>query len=378
MFFKKVCAKDGSKSLCIRANLITKRWSLAKGEGEGICLIPSDKSLVKKYAKREEKGFLKALREELEKSFRHTILDLKPYKGLVFAGIFKERPCEKVELEVFALARLASLYLSDGFLIDLGRRKTTFLRLKEGVLDSYRVVLRGGDYLSHSLAQAKGISFEEAERLKRQEGLSVVKEYLEEILKLSGYSFEDLPVLLTGGGSRLKGIDTLFKKPLRLKEGEPEFASALGACLREVLPNPYPDFEEGISPQVLKGYAKSSSLAFATFLLSLFLMHKLYDPTPLQEEQRKEFKRLFPNEPIVSLYTQVRAKTNPGEDYKLSGLLRDATAGLKEGIKVYRYEYYEGRLTLRGEAKKELLEGVKASYVKQTPTGTVEFEIKVP
>ena len=46
------------------------------------------------------------------------------------------------------------------------------------------------------------------------------------------------------------------------------------------------------------------------FFLSLFAMERLYSAEKLRELQRPEFKRLFPKEPIVSLYDQVRAKVS--------------------------------------------------------------------
>ncbi|RMH79349.1 MAG: hypothetical protein D6674_08100 [Acidobacteria bacterium] len=380
MLKRVITSKDGHKSLSIEYNPITKSWSLSNRKGREMCLVPSDLTFIKR-----EEGNRKEERELLSRfrgRFQEARLQTSFFSGFVYLGAYRgDFDCEAVELEPFALARLFSLHAQDGMLIDWGRRKTTFVRVREGLLESFRVVLRGGDYISEEISKTKGIPLESVERMKASDGLSLTEaeRAVKTILELSGYSLERERVLLTGGGSRLKGLRALFKETIELKHCQPELASCLGACLREVLKNPYPDFE---ARELTKDYIKRLSLSLGSLalfgLLSLIGMHRLYNTEPLLSAQRSEFKRLFPREPIVSLHKQVKAKTKSGEEYRLSKLLLQSKDSLKEGMKLYSFEYSDGKLSIRGEADQSILQGIKTRSTKTTPTGRVEFEVSLP
>ncbi|MCS7308298.1 MAG: hypothetical protein NZ526_07105, partial [Aquificaceae bacterium] len=114
------------------------------------------------------------------------------------------------------------------------------------------------------------------------------------------------------------------------------------------------------------------------FFVSLLAMQRLYSTQELRELQRTEFKKLFPREPIVSLHQQVRAKVSTGEEYRLTKLFVKAQESLKPGMKLYRFEYADGRLSVKGEADRKTLEGLKLQSTKETPAGSVEFEIRLP
>ncbi len=384
MLRKVITAKDGDKSLSLEYSLLSKDWRITQKAGKVICLVPSQKVFIKveEYEQEEKKVKLSELRAYARERFLQAKYDVKLSGGIAYIALCREcEGCENIELEPFALARLFSLYEKDGFVIDWGRTKTLFVEVRDGLLRSFRVVQRGGDYISQRLAQERSTSLEQAETLKRSEGLALeeVKRAVEEILELSGYEMAGERVLLTGGGSRLRGLRALFSEVLELRTCEPEYAVCFGACLREVLKNPYPDFvQRELSPQEIKKLAYvGASMAFA-FLFSLFAMQRLYSVENLRELQRAEFKKLFPNEPIISLQEQVKAKVSSGEDYRLTKLLLKAGENLKPGMKLYSFEYTEGRLTMKGEADNETVQGLKLFSTKETPTGSVEFEIRVP
>ncbi|RME08850.1 MAG: hypothetical protein D6804_06820, partial [Aquificota bacterium] len=149
--------------------------------------------------------------------------------------------------------------------------------------------------------------------------------------------------------------------------------------LREVLKNSYPDFvQRELTPQGMKRLAYVGAGMGIAFMLSLFAMHRVYSVETLRDAQRTEFKKLFPREPIVSLQEQVRAKVSTGEEYRLTKLFSRAQESLRPGMKLYSFEYADGRLTIKGEADRNTLEGLKLQSIKETPTGKVEFELRVP
>lgn len=384
MLKRLISAKDGEKRLSVEYNPISKEWKVSQKSGKLICCVPSEKVFIKveDYTKEEKKTKASDLKNYAKERFPESKHDIKLTNGRAYLALCRDcEECENIELEPFALARLFSLYEKEGFIIDFGRRKTVLVEIKDGLFRSFRVVLRGGDYITQSLADKRSISWEEAERLKRLDGMALkeVEEAIIQILELSGYDFEDKNVLLTGGGSRLKGLKSLFSKAIELKHCEPGYAVCLGACLREVLKNPYPDFiQKELTPQDIKRLAYVGAGMTFAFLFSFFAMQKVYSVETLRDAQRSEFKKLFPKEPIVSLQEQVKAKVSTAEEYKLTKQFLKAQESLRSGMKLYSFEYAEGRLNIKGEADRKTLEGLKLHSTKETPTGTVEFELRVP
>ncbi len=377
-----ITAKEGEKTLSIEYNPFSKKWNITKREGKVICVVPSQKVLIKVEDYTDKKKKKEQLISYAKERFPDTRYHIRFADKKAYLALCKEcSACENIELEPFALARLFSLYERNGFIVDWGRSKTVFVEVREGLLKSFRVILRGGDYISNRIAKERNLPFERAEALKREQGLALkeVKDVVEEILSMSGYELKEDTLMLTGGGSKIKGIREYFQKVITLKEVEPEYAVCLGVCLREVLKNPYPDFkEEGISKKDLRKALYLGSGLALVFFVSLFGMEKLYSVEELRDIQRAEFKKLFPKEPIVSLRDQVRAKVSTAEAYQLTKLLLKAQEDLKPGMKLYSFEYFEGKLTIKGEAPRSLLEGVKVRSLKDIGSDKVEFEVVLP
>ncbi|MCS7262799.1 MAG: hypothetical protein N3C13_04695 [Aquificaceae bacterium] len=382
MLRKVVTATEGEKSFSVEYSPLSREWKPTSKKGKTLCVVPSDRCLVKLETLRgDRKTLLERLKTYAQERFPDSRHQLKVFQDRVYLALYRgSEGCESSELEPFALARLYSLHAEEGLVIDWGRRKTVFVRVKDGLFESFRVVLRGGDYVSQRLAQSRGVEPEEAERLKRSEGMNLreVREAVEEILELSGYELKER-VLLTGGGSRLVGLESLFDQRVELLHCEPEQAVCLGACLREVLKNPYPDFQsDELTPAQMRRLAYAGGALGLASALSLFYMQELYSVEELREVQRAEFKKLFPKEPVVSLHQQVKSKVSAGESYKVTRLFLQAQESLKPGMKLYSFEYAEGRLTVKGEADRSLLQDLKLHSTKETPTGRVEFELRVP
>ena len=98
----------------------------------------------------------------------------------------------------------------DALVFDFGASRTTLCAVKDGTLDWVRVSFRGGAALTRKLSAERGLSLEEAEELKHQQGLQLpeCQEWLgslvDEALLPRPLPFER--VLLCGGGAQMPGL----------------------------------------------------------------------------------------------------------------------------------------------------------------------------
>ncbi|WP_448587623.1 cell division protein FtsA [Thermocrinis sp.] len=372
---------DGSKSFSISYSPLRKRWYPTHKQGRRICVVPSDLCFVKM-----EKAFSKKpsqIRDyysiEVLEKFGKLPWDVALHGDNIILGVYKNfrsEGCYSVDLEVFSLARVLKLLGVDGYVLDLGRRKTTLVRVEGGLLKSYRVVLRGGDYLSRLINPEDP---EEGERLKKEKGLEIKQVY--EGLKgiLSSLNLEeDVPVLLSGGGANLKGIKDLFKKLIKNPHCEPIYTSAFGASLKFVLKTPYPDFvERELSPQEIKTVGVLLLGGFFLFGFSYFGMERLWSVERLREREKTEFKKLFPNAPTAGIRQQVLSKATREDPFQLTVKLSELSPKLKEGMKIYSFEFSDGSLLVKGEGEESKVREINPKLVKKTPSGTLEFELEI-
>jgi len=180
------------------------------------------------------------------------------------------------EIEIFSSIR-ASLDrgIEPVLLMDLGVSSSKVYIVEHGVVRGSHAINQGGQDITRALASKLNISFEEAERVKRQHGLvgeggdaDAVRESARSVLDYVFSKTNDVVVdyqknnaavvkeaVLTGGGSVLAGIDTVandvFGLDARLadpfskletpdfladtlKRIGPEFAVSIGAALRRL------------------------------------------------------------------------------------------------------------------------------------------------
>lgn len=377
---------DADKVFSVEKPFLKKDWRATKKLGKKICVIPSDLCLVK-----VEQAFSKKISEiksfytlDVEERYGRVNWDVSLHNDLVFLGVYRNftaQDCFNVELEVFALARvLQVLGYQDGYLLDMGRRKTTLVKCEGGLLKSYRVILKGGDYLTDVVSQKRGITKEHAERWKIEKGLELeeVLQGIKHILSSVGLSAESEPLILSGGGSKTKDLKDLLPKAESHHFCEPELTSAFGASLKFIVKNPYPDFvKRELTDKELKVSAILAATSMSLFFASYLLLGFLWSSQKMESIEREEFKKTFPNEPIVSLYDQVKSKVSTGEPYELTKKLSELTKRVKQGVKIYSIEFAEGSLRIKGEGKEEVVSLMKPQKVKKTPTGSVEFELEI-
>jgi len=177
------------------------------------------------------------------------------------------------EIEIFSTWRSTAFRQSTPVMVvDLGASSTKMSIIDGGLLKASHTIDRGSQLLSGSISKSLKISFERAEEMKRQIGLSPKPEYTELVRVMDstlGFIFADTKqfmlnyrrksnnsvgqVILTGGGSLLKGVvDTAVKNlgvevvltdPFNkteyppflqeaLKDIGPSFSNAVGLALR--------------------------------------------------------------------------------------------------------------------------------------------------
>ncbi len=179
------------------------------------------------------------------------------------------------EIEIFSTIRsILDQEVAPIMIVDMGAASTKLYIVEKGILRSTHLIEKGAHKVTDEISKSLGISMEDAEYLKREQGL------LGEIngIKLSdvgtftlSYIFSEASkvllayqkkyaknvakVVLVGGGSALKGVVDVAKKNFQtevvagdpfgkvvspaflekvLKETGPEFAVAVGVALRKL------------------------------------------------------------------------------------------------------------------------------------------------
>lgn len=187
---------------------------------------------------------------------RLSALDLQPFAlWRVFGGTSKV-PFFKAEGDPGREGTLA--------VADIGASTTHIVFIKGGQLKYTRALPAGGNVLTESLQQAFAVDFDAARKMKEETGLLnmegeidyLMRAGIEELVKelrrsLDFYKTRERksPVkklLITGGGSKLKGLAPFLSEELGLpvepgvlKNGEgyidPAFTVSIGLALREVV-----------------------------------------------------------------------------------------------------------------------------------------------
>ncbi|NPB08480.1 MAG: hypothetical protein GXN96_06080 [Aquificae bacterium] len=376
---------DGEKTYSVSYSILKKSWRPTTRKGRRIYVIPSDLCLVKKEIAEVPKPseLAKLLSFEAEE-YGATLWDFsggRDFYYVVFVKEFREpEDAYALDCEVFSLARVARVLGEEElFILDLGRRKTTLVRVEGGELSFYRVVLRGGEYITRQLAKERGIPEERAEEIKLKEGLGneVVRRTFGEILTDLGVKLERERVLLSGGGARLKGIEEFFGEVLFNPHAEPELVPAFGAALKFIYRDHSPTFrKEELSPREQRALILLTGLATFAFLVSSLGQDYLKkEVVRFFNDRKKElFREKFPQLPPVMVEEQLRSMTTRESEGPLQ-LLDRAFSGLPQGVKVYRITYRGNTLRIVGEVEENLVDRLKAERLKKTPQGTYEFEV---
>ncbi len=182
---------------------------------------------------------------------------------------------ESFEMEIFSNIRSSFTHdLAPVMLIDFGASKTKISIVEEGIVHLFHVVNRGGCDITKNIASSLGVSFAEAEKIKRSIGLDInANKEAADIIRLAmdyilteansvvfsyqkKYNKNISKIILTGGGSLTKGLmekasDSFHTEVVRsnpfakteapaflepiLEISGPEFSVAVGLALRQLL-----------------------------------------------------------------------------------------------------------------------------------------------
>lgn len=378
-------AIDRNKSFSIRFNRLRKNWKESDSSGKQIYVVPSDLCLI-----RIEQAFTKKLsslrsyyRLEVESKFPGSNFDVSLVDDTVYVAIHRDSKAldySHIELEPFALARVLSIIADEGIIIDIGRSKTTFVQVERGLLRSYRVVGEGVDFLARLVSEKRKIELAQAKNLLFERGIELeeFREGIDFIFNQSGYELNENEVVLSGGGAYIAGIEKLLRRVRKNNLCSPEFSVALGAALKYVMKNPYPAFQfRTISAGELRRVALFTVAGVVVTVASLIAVDRIYSTQNLRDIEKAEFKKVFPNAPALYIREQVKGKVGAGERFELSKRLAEFSKMIESGIKVISFDYSSGTLTVRAEAESSISSKVRAKSVKQTPKGTVEFEVEI-
>ncbi len=178
------------------------------------------------------------------------------------------------EVEIFSSIR-ASLEpsLSPQMIMDFGAGSTKVFVVERGILKASHVINRGSQDITMSISKSMNITFEEAEKIKRKQGISEVntENNISEISSVTidyilaevgrfiigyekKYGKKISRVMLTGGGSLLKGIKERTQSSLNtpVEVADPFSKVEYPAFLEEVLKNAGPEFTVAIGLAIRK------------------------------------------------------------------------------------------------------------------------------
>ncbi len=377
---------DGNKIVSVDYNPFKKNWKISSKIGKKIFVIPSDKVLIKKertpegLKERDLKRFLKTK----YKNFLFDYTFLGDYYILVLVKDFEPpQDYAALDAEPFSLARLKNLVKSENLqILDLGKRKTTWVLVENGEFQSYRVLNKGGSFLMDALIK-NGYSIQEAESILLEEGLNskILKEEFQKILNNLPLHTNH-PLLLSGGLSKLKGIKEFFEEKkfqvMDLNLVEPEKFSALGAALKFVYKDNSPSFKR---PEVSPAEIKIFVISLLVIVISFFASAKFLDSLVkdfhlrIKEKEKLLFSQKFPELPPVAVVEQLRTMQKQ-KKVSILPAMEGLLEKIPEGVKIYEIGFIDGVFYVKGEAPADMLDKIKPTKYKKLENGNILFEIR--
>jgi len=257
---------DANKLYSIDYSPLRGEWKPAGRTGRKIYVVPSHLTHIKQEETdiKDPRDLRRYVSLYVEERFGSVLWDVKPADGRYCLALVRDfdppQDSYALDPEVFSLARAARAIGEESCLVvDFGRNKTTLVEVEEGVPASYRVVLKGGNFMDAFLSEELGLDARAAEQLRLKEGLKnrTLRTAFEKILSSLGKDLSNRRVLLSGGLSKLRGIEDYFGTIVRNSYVEPELNSAFGAALKYVYRDCSPDFREArSSPHSRQGSAE--------------------------------------------------------------------------------------------------------------------------
>ncbi len=345
---------NGNK-VSISYDVFKKNWRIVeKDSKDKIYLVPAENFI---YLKEETDinnysqiiNYYKLIIEERYPGCEFDIyIEKYNEKNIVHIMVIKDfKPPPRyyaLDGEIFSLKRLLQISgESEGFVFNLNYDRVVCVYVKNGHIQYYRVIKR---------------------ELKTPEDTVSIVEQLPYIEK-------NKPLITVG---ILPDDIKRLLSPSKVIEKD-EKSLALSCSLKPLLDNEFLSFrkneftKEEINRLKIISIVLISIYIFEYFFLSFFVENKIKE---LKFLQSKIFKSVFPDVPIVSPYSQLKANVKTKLEFELSKKL--ANINLPKNSKIYSIEYFEGVLIVKGEASEP---PQIAKSIKKTPSGNFEFEIEV-
>lgn len=184
-------------------------------------------------------------------------------------------PVDSLEIELFSNIRaLLSRELFPVLIIDIGASKTKLTIVEHGIVQTFRLVNKGGQDMTQSIARSLTLQFAKAEQIKKEYGFLPTGEYPALVDLLKGqfsliaqeanttilgyekrYNKNVSKIILTGGGAMTKGLlayygetfsaEVVLGNPFEKVEAPvflqgilettgPEFSAAIGLALKRI------------------------------------------------------------------------------------------------------------------------------------------------
>lgn len=180
-----------------------------------------------------------------------------------FQGAMKEGGLDASFFEIELFSTIRSLFSQDlepHAVLDLGAGETKLYIIDRGIVRSSHIMSHGGQDITLALSRSLGISVEEAEKKKREEGLqgsgtdivpemAVLNVILGEMKHVLGnferkFGRKVVDVVLSGGGANLLGVEALAQQSLSMpvRRANPFTQVEAPAFLDELLKSVGPEF----------------------------------------------------------------------------------------------------------------------------------------
>lgn len=306
-----------------------------------------------------------------------------------------------LDCDVASLLR-ASAYcgFKNSLIIDLGASKTLFLGLTDSSVDFVTVIPSGGDELTSIVSVDGKIAKQEAELLKKEQGLSLpkLKQHILSVVKKA-----QLPqnrwdsIVICGGGAQLKGLRELLSEGLKLPVKNFEFpegispfydAVAFGCAIREK----YSNYSINLIEEARSGDSFPAWLAAAVLVPFLLLPVHLFMSLGNIEKERKSYENAITaavrkeipdigtlNSPISQVEAKLMEKKS-GQAKDPSSDILSSFDSISQSIKnkpvvVYDIDFSKEQIILSGEADSyKELDSIKSDL--QGAFSDVKYETK--
>ncbi|MCX7739228.1 MAG: hypothetical protein N2Z80_07495 [Hydrogenothermaceae bacterium] len=346
---------DGSSTVSL-----SKKGEISKRDFKNrVFVIPSDRLLyltekVEIKDRKDVESYVKLKVEEKFGSYQYDFyLEGRNLHIAVIKNFDIPESYYALDGEMFSLLRFFKYTVGqDGYIFDLDEGKFTFLEVASGKIRSYRVITVNSDQFILNLDNY-------IDQLPLKEGGILVCGNSKEVNKLYNICRDRF------------GVDRVALPSVC----KPSEVAAFGAALKGVLGENFLSFKDGtVSPELRRSLVNTFAVVLLLYL-AIYVGVKFYTDSLIKEIKRSQvqlFKKVFPDQPVVSVYEQTKAMVKTSPEFNLSRKLLDVE--LPKDVKIYKVEYIDGVLTIKGESKEP---PSVAKSVKKTPLGNFEFEVKV-